>query len=174
MDFIKRYNLVSPQMKLTQKVDHFTVLKSFPSTNCCSQKFPLNKIEKIGQLDVRGSIRDDFIGWGRGMDWREKVAVQNCGRALVKPKNQPGGAVLAPQCLKWSTINIVDVWAAQRSSNTGYSQPRHLHVPEPTISAFHITVNSPLPQSASSKQSKFRLETNIIVQWCGYMLVLLV
>ena len=30
------------------------------------------------------------------MDWREKVTVQNCGRALVKPKNQPGGAVLAP------------------------------------------------------------------------------
>ena len=38
-------------------------------------------------------------GW-RIMDWREKVTVQNCGRALVKPKNQPGGAVLAPQCLK--------------------------------------------------------------------------
>jgi len=30
------------------------------------------------------------------MDWREKVTVQNCARALVKPKNQPGGAVLAP------------------------------------------------------------------------------
>jgi len=24
------------------------------------------------------------------MDWRKKVTVQNCGRALVKPKNQPG------------------------------------------------------------------------------------
>jgi len=35
-----------------------------------------------------------------GMDWQEKVTVQNCGRALVKPKNQPGGVVLAPQCLK--------------------------------------------------------------------------
>ena len=34
------------------------------------------------------------------MDWREKVTVQNCGKALVKPKNQPGGAVLAPQRLK--------------------------------------------------------------------------
>jgi len=32
------------------------------------------------------------------MDWQEKVTLQNCGRALciVKPKNQPGGAVLAP------------------------------------------------------------------------------
>jgi len=30
------------------------------------------------------------------MDWREEVTVQNCGRALEKPKNQPGGAVLAP------------------------------------------------------------------------------
>ena len=34
-------------------------------------------------------------GW-RGMDWPEKVTLQNGGRALVKPKNQPGGAVLAP------------------------------------------------------------------------------
>ena len=25
------------------------------------------------------------------MDWQEKVTVQDCGRALVKPKNQPGG-----------------------------------------------------------------------------------
>ena len=30
-------------------------------------------------------------------DWTTgKVTVQNCGRALVKPKNQPGGVVLAP------------------------------------------------------------------------------
>jgi len=31
------------QIKLTQKLDHFTVFKSFPSTSCCSQKFPSNK-----------------------------------------------------------------------------------------------------------------------------------
>ena len=30
------------------------------------------------------------------MDWRENVSVQNCGRTLVKPENQPGGVVLAP------------------------------------------------------------------------------
>jgi len=30
------------------------------------------------------------------MDWREKVTVQNCGRALVKAKNQPRRVVLAP------------------------------------------------------------------------------
>ena len=34
-------------------------------------------------------------GW-RGMNWREKVTAQNFGKALVKSKNQPGGAVLAP------------------------------------------------------------------------------
>jgi len=46
----------------------------------------------------------------------------------------------------------VDVWAVQRSNNIGYSQPRHLPVPEAAIQAFHITMNSPLLQSASSKQ----------------------
>ena len=30
------------------------------------------------------------------MDWREKVTLQNCDKVLVKPKNQPGGVVLAP------------------------------------------------------------------------------
>ena len=71
-------------MKLTQKVDHFTVFKNFPSTGCCSQKFPPNNLEKISWLDMRGMFS---LG---GMEWREKVSVQNCGRALVKPKHQPG------------------------------------------------------------------------------------
>jgi len=71
-------------MKLTQKVDHFTVFKSFPSTSCCSQKFPPNN---LGWLDVRGSV---FIGWVAGDGLAGKVTVQNCGRALEKPKNQPG------------------------------------------------------------------------------------
>jgi len=38
-------------------------------------------------------------GWW-GIGWWEKVTLQNCGRALVKPKIQPGGVVLAPECLK--------------------------------------------------------------------------
>ena len=54
------------QTELSQKVDHFTVFESFPSTSCCSQKFPPNNLEKIGWLDVRGSIRDVFIGWVAG------------------------------------------------------------------------------------------------------------
>ena len=53
----------------------------------------------------------------------------------------------------------------KRSSNTGYSQPRHLPVPEPAIRAFHITMNSPLLQSASINRPKFRLETNSTVPW---------
>jgi len=55
-----------------------------------------NKIEKFGWLDMQGGIRDVYIGWVAGDELAEKLIVQNCGRALVKPKNQPGGAVLAP------------------------------------------------------------------------------
>ena len=83
-------------MELTQKLDHFTVFKSFPSTSCCSQKILPNNLEKIGWLDVLGVSGMFSLGRGRGMDWLEKVTVKNCGRALVKPKNQPGGVVLAP------------------------------------------------------------------------------
>jgi len=36
------------------------------------------------------------IGWVVGDGLAGKITVQNCGRALVKPKNQPGGVVLAP------------------------------------------------------------------------------
>jgi len=73
-------------MKLTQKVDYFTVFESFPSTSCCSQKFPPNETEKIGWLDLRGCVTDVYIGKvaGDGL----KIIVQNCGRVLVKPKNQ--------------------------------------------------------------------------------------
>ena len=35
---------VSTRMKVTQKVDHFTVFNSFPSTSGCSQKFPPNNL----------------------------------------------------------------------------------------------------------------------------------
>ena len=56
-------------MKLTQKVDHFTVFESFPSTSCCSLKFLLNKIEKNGWWDVQGSISDVYIGWVGGRGW---------------------------------------------------------------------------------------------------------
>jgi len=83
-------------MKLTQKVEYFTVFMSLPITSCCSQKFPPNNFEKIGWLDMRGSIRDVLIGWGWEKDWWEKVTVENCGRPLVKPHNQPGCVVLAP------------------------------------------------------------------------------
>ena len=80
-------------MKLTQKVDHFTVFNSFPSTSGCSQKFPPNNIDGWTCEVVSGMFL--LGGWVAGMDWREKVTLQNCGRALVKPKNQAGGAVLA-------------------------------------------------------------------------------
>jgi len=51
------------------------------------------EVVRIRDVWVAGDV---FIGWVAGVDWREKVTVQNCGRALVKPKIPPGGTVLAP------------------------------------------------------------------------------
>jgi len=76
-------------MKLTQKVDHFTVFES-----CCSQKFLPNKIEKIGWLGMQDS-RDVYIGWMVGNGLVGKCYSSNCDRALVKPQNQPGGFLMA-------------------------------------------------------------------------------
>ena len=53
-------------MKLTQKVDHFTVFNSLPSSSCCSQKFPPNHLEKIGWLDMQGRCFH-WVGAGDGL-----------------------------------------------------------------------------------------------------------
>ena len=45
---------------------------------------------------MQGSTRDVHIGGRCSMEQWAKVRVQNGGRAQVKPKNQPGKAVLAP------------------------------------------------------------------------------
>ena len=68
----KHYNqprIVSTQMKLTQKVDHFTVFKSFPSTFCCSQKFLPNNLEKLAGWTCEVVSGMFSLGGGRGMDW---------------------------------------------------------------------------------------------------------
>jgi len=63
------------------------------------------------------------------MDWWGKFTIQNGRRALVNPKNQPRGVVLAQM-----EQNVhSDVLTAKASSNTGYSQLRHLPVPETAI-----------------------------------------
>ena len=62
------------RMKLTQKVDHFTVFKSFPSTRCCSQEFLPNNLEKKLAGWMHEIVSEMFsLGGGRGVDQWEKV-----------------------------------------------------------------------------------------------------
>ena len=80
------------QMKLTQKIDHFTVFNSF-SAHRSSCQITYKKLAGWTCKVVSGMFSLDG---GREMNWWEKVTLQNCGRALVKLKNYPGGAMLAP------------------------------------------------------------------------------
>ena len=83
-------------MKLTQKVDCFTVFNSslaLVAAHRTSRQITYKKLD--GWTCEVVSEMFSLGGW-QGMDCWEKVTVQNCGRALVKPKNQPGGVVLAP------------------------------------------------------------------------------
>ena len=91
IDFNNQPRIVSTRVKLTQKVDYSLCLRaSLALTSCCSQKFPPNNL-KIGWLYYQGCFY-----WVGGGGWTSrKGQVQNCGRALVKPKNQSGGTVLA-------------------------------------------------------------------------------
>ena len=69
------------RMKLTQKVGHFTVFESFPSTSCCLQNFLPNKIENLASsmCDVVSGMFT--LGGQWGMEQLTKVRVQNGGRA---------------------------------------------------------------------------------------------
>ena len=55
-------------MKLTQKVDHFTVSNNFPSTSCCSQKLLPNLAvwtsEAISGMFTLGGCRE-MEGWAK-------------------------------------------------------------------------------------------------------------
>ena len=51
--------------------------------------------------------------------WREKIIVQNCGRALVKPKDQPGGAVLASGVTKSMVIPGPETEVIGKSGSEG-------------------------------------------------------
>ena len=73
--------------KLTQKVDCFTVFESFPSTGCCLQKFLPKRIKKLAGWMCEVVSGMFALGGWQGMDWQDKIIVQNCGRALVNPKN---------------------------------------------------------------------------------------
>ena len=97
--------------------------------------------------------------------WWEKVIVQNDGRALMKPKNQPGRVVLAPQWLKWSKIYTVDVCTAKTSSNTGYSTPDTCQCLKLSFEPFTSSWIHPCYNQPWVGRPKFRLETNSTVVW---------
>ena len=83
-------------MKLIQNVSHFTVFKSFPSISCCSQKLHQIAWKKLAGWTCDVVAGMFTLGGWWVMNWRGKVTFQNCGKALVKAKNQPGRVVLAP------------------------------------------------------------------------------
>ena len=89
--------IVSTQTKLKQKVDHFTVFESFPSTSCNSHKFLPNKMEKLvgwtceiaSGMFTLGEWRDGLAGkrynsklWS-GTSEAQKPAWRDCVGSLM-------------------------------------------------------------------------------------------
>jgi len=64
-------------------------------------------------------------GWIGG----KKIQFQIGGRALVKPKNQPGWGCAGSLMAEMKH----DLHCGRLGSNTGYNQPRHLPVPKAAI-----------------------------------------
>ena len=74
---LKHYNqprIVSTWTKLTQKVDHFTVFESLPSTSCCLQKFLPNKIEKLAGWTCDAISRMFTMGGWQGWTGRKSYS----------------------------------------------------------------------------------------------------
>ena len=145
---------MSTQTKFTQKVDYFTVFESFPSTSCCSQKFPPNKIEKIGWVDMLGSIRDAHIGRvvGNGLAGKVYSLKLWWGTSEVqKPCSLEG---LCSLLNGWNEANSTP-WMfglLKQAATLDIASPDTCQCLKPPCSqAFRITMNSPLLQSASSR-----------------------
>jgi len=79
-------------MKLTQKLDHFTVFKSFPSTSCCSQKIPPNNLAGLMCEVVSGMF--SLGGWW-GMDWRERLQFKRTSEAQKPAWRSCAGSLMA-------------------------------------------------------------------------------
>ena len=60
LKILKHYN--SPRI-----VDHFTVFESFPSTYCCSLKFPPNEIKKLAGWTCK--VVSGMLHWVGGRGW---------------------------------------------------------------------------------------------------------
>ena len=153
-------------MKLTQKVDHFTVFNSFPSTSGCSQKFPPNNSFK----KIDGWTCEVASGMFSLGGWREKVILENCGRALVNPKNQPGGLLNA-----WNEAQST-VWTFEllkEAATLDIASPDTCQCLKPPIEqlSHHHEFT---PAAISLKKVYQSLGWKLIVEWCGYMLVVLV
>jgi len=61
---------MSMRMKLTQKVDHFTVFNSFPSTSGSSRQITYKKFDGWTCEVVSGIF--SLSGW-QGMNWQERL-----------------------------------------------------------------------------------------------------
>jgi len=72
-------------MKLTQKVDHFTVFKSFPSTSCCSPPNNLSKLErKFSWILIRS--KQKMIRKGK-MSRLKRKSKTTCSKKVSNQKN---------------------------------------------------------------------------------------
>jgi len=61
------------RIKLTQKLDHFTVFKNFPRTKCCSQNFPPNNFKKLAGWTCEVSSGMFSLVGGGGWTGRKRL-----------------------------------------------------------------------------------------------------
>jgi len=103
-----------------------------------------------------------ILGGWRGTELQAKGWNTKWKLDTVKAQKTAWQGYIGSSMAEMEQNEAMNIWTANKTSNnSGYCQPRHLPVPVPetTIQAFHITVNSPL------SRLKFRLETNSMVIW---------
>jgi len=172
---LKHYNqprIVSTWIKLTQRVGHFTVFKSFPSTSCCSQKFPPNNFKKKAGLScevVSGMLSlGGWWGWTGGKRLQFKIAVGH----QWSPKTS-----LEELCWLLNGWNEAQstVWAwglPKEAATLDIASPDTCQCLKPPFEPFTSPWIHPCYNQPWVSRSKFRLKTNSTVHL--YMLVVLV
>ena len=122
-------------------------------------------MEIFGQLDVKSSIRDVYIGWLVGDEWREKVTVrwQGTSEAQKPAWERCAGSLMAEMKAKYTlwTFGLL-----KQAATLDIASPDTGQCLKPPFEPFTSPcTNSPLLQSTLSRQTKFRLEANSTMVW---------
>ena len=114
---------------------------------------------------MRGSIRDVYIGWVVGVDWREKVIVQIVVGHWWSPKTSLEGLCWLPNGWNEAHSTLWTFGLLKQAATLDIASPDICQCLEPPFKPFMSPWIHPCYNQPWVSRPKFRLETNSTVVW---------